>query len=658
MLQVGSQAGEAPTYSLEALRTRETTQALHAKSESMAADLLDQIKEAKKVDDDDTEDEAKERLELVRYVGQQLKAVMKDTSVIDGKRLEINSYAERILQTVEEPVESAYLPKAGKLFRNLLVGAIVGQRAPGISDRKKMQPMGEKRANRESAYLFDRHRGVFYSYEELSLMSPLEVAELDISPTHPIWQSRTEFADKGEHAVASFEAEMIRGITAALKEEGVLGSGETYRPHLARRVLFLDEVYRSATSAKAKAEDGFGMEWKLKWGDETAVEPVSSRLYLNAGGRMTDLTFSGGSGPSDLILVLRDPSKSEDDDEDERHSATLDELVTAIDDFYGFDLNPYIHSSGQITSENVESLLRNLPKGSKKKYLKNQMIGRHWVAFRECGLELKPGDSILRYDGARTSDLVAAHDRATRGLYVFNMWISNPDAKDGNSKSFFIREPTSSGLEIVGYREGQHDMGLSLGSLWASGHVNRFDTGKQFAHRGLFGAIRFRQPLLFRSEAWDAMTWSDGRWMAQCLADISETQIRDSVAASGWPDFMQEALVYKLRDRQLRLSTLYGIEVSDDAIQPPNLSISLGTAAEIRSAEEKYSLPPGSLQAEVEESLSFARHPNYRENLIVEGQVVPCEKSALIRVLTRQRYPSGLSDRYERFLKTGPKCLD
>lgn len=649
---------KTPDPSFEELRSRSATRELLVRSEAMIADWERRAEEADDADDDDLEDDLEDALEVLEYARAWLRRVSRPEAS-EREIFEANSYADRMLETVADPVSAEFLPRPGKMLRNLVFGSLFGIPAPRAPRSGTDAPLGLQAAKRESLYLHDPVHHDFHRPETLAELSAGEVARLDVSPANALWYDRHTLERLRPDPWGHFETLITRGMTGALREDDDLGKNETYHPNSARRVLFLEEVYRSGTSPKAHAEDAFGVEWKLKWGDEVVVEPVASRLYLMAGAKFTDYVATNGWGPDDCVLVLMDSEEAaeerEDHDlDDEAFPTEVSELAAAVDDFYGFRLDPYVHSHGVLTEANIDRLLRHLPDGGKKKYRKSKLIGRHWVAFRESSVELRTKGYVRRHDGSRLSDEVAVHDRAARGTFLFDMWIANRDAKSGNNKAFLLKESRDGEMVIHDYREGHHDLGLSLGSLWKAGAVNDFETGPDFLRRGWFGRWRFRQTTIFQPDAWRAATWADCRWMADHLARLSEAQIREAVAASGWPDFAREAMTYRLIERRDRIASAFGAATATRGLRPPSMAIPLGNAAEIHAAETRYELEPGSLGAELK-SIDAPR--GYREWVLHEGRIAHCRDSALVRLLVRQRFPSGLSTRYGRTGDGEPDCL-
>ncbi|MEX2577788.1 MAG: hypothetical protein WD342_01920 [Verrucomicrobiales bacterium] len=658
-LQVGSGAErEIGTYTVEELRSRETTAALYEETRKRIAGLEKDLAEAKTEGDEDEQEDLEEELELLEFSGNWLRRALAPGAA-EREIYDANAHVERFLHTLEEGLGPSGLWSLPKLFRNVFLGGLVGQPAPNVPAARRDQPLGEARAEKEAVNLHASGRKAYFSVGELAAMTPEEVAALDVSPEHPVWYDRRTLAGMAD-PVEHLESRLRRGMTAVLRKEGDLDAGADYPMHAARRVLFLEEIYLSGTSAKGTAEDAFGVEWKVKWGDEVAVEPVAGRLYLLAGGKATDFVYTSGHGPDDMVLVLMDPEEAEeerkDDDEDELYPVTVEELKSDLDEFYGFDVEPYIAARGVVTPSNVDSILRNHPGAGKSKYRKEKMIGRHWVAFRESSVEFKPQGYIERHDGSRMSDPAAIHDRAFRGMYLFDLWIANRDVKDDNNKAFFFRSP-GEGMEISEYREGHHDIGHALGSVWSSGEVNKFRPGETFVRRGLFGNLRFPQATLFRPGAWEAATWADLKWMAGNIVRISDSEIEEAVSASGWPDFVRAAVIYKLVSRRDRIAELFGIDGGSDraSVAAPTMSLPLGTPEEIEAVERRYRLAPGSLAR----ALGGRRtRPGYSETVLRDGKIADCRRSAVVRELVRQRYPSGLDTRYSRLTKTKPRCLE
>ncbi len=609
-----------------------------------------------RADDKDDKEEIEALLELVDFAAGRIeKTRQSDPTPKDV--LSVNIQTERILNEVDASMEERKNDNILDASLNFMYTAVFGHSLPALPEAKQNRPLGERAAEREADFLYNPANGEFYSSRQLAGLTPEQVSMLDVSSEHPAWYRQEEQARMRDDRIENFENWMESGITGVLHREGELPRGRRWDMASARRVLFLDEIYKSATSPKGKTEDAFGVEWKIKWGDEVQPEAVSSRLYLMAGGKMTDLVFVGDPGPEAMVLILSKEGEYEDEEAEEgaeREPETVQQLVKTLHDFYGFDVVPYIHSHGIITATNVDSVLRRLPTGGKKKYRKPELIGRHWVSFREYLLELRPDGFVRRENGAQMSDFSAKQDRVARGLYLLSLWMSNRDVKDDNNKVFYIKRAGDG--RVVDYREGHHDLGVTLGTMGSSAEINEMQTGEDFMDRGLFGRnFRFRQVYIYKPDAWKKATWADCKWMARRIAGLTVPEIREAVAASRWPDFMQEALVYKLVDRRNRIAEMYDLTGTlDYEVEPPSIGVELGNASQIAAVEQRYGLQRGSLAAELKE---MGVKPGYSETLVYEGQVTESSNSAVIRQLTKQRHPAGLSDRYRRMVDTPPKAL-
>lgn len=160
--------------------------------------------------------------------------------------------------------------------------------------------------------------------------------------------------------------------------------------------------------------------------------------------------------------------------------------------------------------------------------------------------------------------------------------------------------------------------------------------------------VRYKAPMMYLPSSWKDVTWADANWMAQHIASIDEAMIREAVAASLWPDFVQEVTVYRLlvRQEQIRHSLGVGTAREKPIPAPPTIRIPLSTTDEIVAAERRYGLPRGSLAAELEgDVLANAYAP---EIVVRNGRIADGRCSPLVRALVRHRYPSGLVVRYKR----------
>ena len=301
---------------------------------------------------------------------------------------------------------------------------------PYLRDEELDQPLGAERAALEARFLVDPADPTeFVVSERLASMTPREVAALDVSPSHPAWHTEAYCAEHPD-GWQRLETWVQERITKKLNKDHDLRDDFpdfSYRLAAARKVLFFDKLKDSASSAKIKGKDAFGINWKIKWGDEVQTEPVGNRLWVKLGGKYNDLVYVNGIGQNHLVLVLADPNEANGKDDGGCHPLTYDDLATClIESNYEFNLEPYKYQTGELSPENLDEVLAHLPAEAVKGHRKQDLIGRHYVTFRETLVEVDPPKSIVRRGGATSfSGLGARQDRVARALYLFNMWIWN-----------------------------------------------------------------------------------------------------------------------------------------------------------------------------------------------------------------------------------------
>ncbi|MEM7146900.1 MAG: hypothetical protein AAF591_17350 [Verrucomicrobiota bacterium] len=633
-------------YTLDQLRSPDTTAALIERADQLTAQTQQELATVKQSGDARAINAVEGNLDILAFTTNQLRHTLQSNPT-PRERLETNAYAEKVLQGIEDPVQGELAPPFYDLFANVVIGGMFGHDVPAP---KKDRPIGQSQAKRESPFLYEPGRTDYFSVDELAVMTPEQVSLLDISPDHPNWYDRNSWAKIRHDPLAHFEKFIEDGLDRTLHEHSTVSAAATYDMQTAQKVLFLDYIFKAATTPKGQVQDAYGGLWKIKWGPEASIASVTWQLYILAGARITNVILTNGTGPAAMTLVLANPAEAATKKSSSKiaYPATVEEFKATIEDFYKFDITPYIHSSGTITHANINSVLRNLPPGGKTEFRKNNLIGRNWIAFKESSIELNTDGFIRRSDGLRLSDNLASHDRVERGSFLFDMWVGNRDVKDANSDTFF---PMTGPGHVTNHYQGRSDQGLTLGSLFAAGDVNLFDVDETFAKRGLFGENRFYVSILFEPEAYDTLTWSDAKWMARHIADISDADIRKAVTGSEWPDFAQEALAYRLINRRDQIAMLFDLG-DGPTIPAPSLVIALGTPEEITAAEQRYNLPPGSVAAEL---ATMKTGPGYSEAILNNGVIMSGTKSALVRALTKHAYPSGLASRYS--MGKPPKAL-
>lgn len=518
--------------------------------------------------------------------------------------------------------------------------------------RNPSAPVGEIAAATEAHFLHGP-QGVL-SLAEKSELSPFELAKLEISPNHPAWYTRNDLRTIGRTAQARWEY-LEKLIERKIAED----KRRDYQIARARKVLFFDSVKNSATSPKADAEDAFGVGWKIKWGDEIQPEVISNRLYVAAGAKITDLVYANGPGPETLVLIFPRPGR-----DSSAGNCSVDSVnalaACLLASEYNYNLAPNIFSQGTIDRAFFEQhLLPKLPLDKKKaEQWWQELEGLAFATFRESLLELLPGRKVLARAGSPAiNDNLAIVDRVARGLVLFNMWIANRDAKDANNKGYLLelpqegRFPGEATAERRIYLEGQHDMGHSLGAMFAAGEVNSFQ-GAEFIDQCGRYTLCFKEPLLYLPRSWQAATYSDILFMAEHILSIQRSDLEWIVAQTNWPRFLRSTMVNRLLERQQGIFDTLGLEGSGFGERPrpahsnyvvlldPNLQTS-----ELRFMANEFGI------AETRFADFMRSQPRARRvQLTNNGKISDCETGGLIEFLQRELYPSGITQRMSRLV--------
>lgn len=338
-------------------------------------------------------------------------------------------------------------------------------------------PVGPMGAEKEATNLIDPGEpGSFVSTEKLAMMSHEEVSRLDVSPDNSFWHSHARMDSGCVDTWSEIENWVQFEVTKELLDSKKFREDFPdfqYRLSSARRVLFWDDVKVTATSPKIDTVDALGQEWKLKWGEESVIEPVGNRLRLLLGAKFADLTYADAGGGSHLLIL---PSALEKSMNPEKvMPLTRQEFVRAMKESkYDFNAEPFILSSGVITEENADSILAGLPEEALKPYRKKRLVGRVWIRFRESMVEAK--HDVFNAGGpVTTHSEVSRNDRAMRQSMIISFWLGETDIKEDNFRSIWIEG--FAGRSGAHYLEYFHDPGSSLGGARRTGEVNRLNYG-------------------------------------------------------------------------------------------------------------------------------------------------------------------------------------
>ncbi|MFN8369516.1 MAG: hypothetical protein U0T83_02700 [Bacteriovoracaceae bacterium] len=584
-------------------------------------------------------------------------------------------WAKRIVYSI---LSEYYSERTGGIFETLEVVPRVMTEITYTKPSKLTKPLSKREAQRESSFLIDPKVDSkrFLDKSELIGKSTLEIADLDIRDDNPMWYSKNEMSkiqNKNE-LWSRLENWGDNSVTAALKVKNkALPQNYSYQMAKNNNFQFVTAFDKGGTSPKVKGKDPLDVTWKVKFGSEVQTEPVANRLYVMLGGKYNDLIYSFNSkNPLTLILAksenptVNDSLASSLKDKKLVNNKQLQSLcsnmtsaeilkVCFYTSHFRFDIAPFILSEGIITQDNIETVLKNYPDISLDTYKKSDLIGRYYVKIKEASVELNENSIMLRGGPTAGSDVGAKSDRVYRSLLLFNVWIRNLDCRDSNNKALILNN--FSGKE-KSYIETMHDLGTALGGNLRTGRINNLRTKSFMFHFPESSKILISQTFLYRPHSWEYITHADALWMARKIANISEVEMRFAAAASNWPDFVQESLVYKLMKRRNRIAHIYNIEPMLDKVEvaAPNISISLKSKNERENVAKKYGVELAQIEEKMREFnlLDNDGTSHFEDKVVEDGELVHCEKSLLIYLLERHHYPSGLENRLNRFMDKKP----
>jgi hypothetical protein len=148
------------------------------------------------------------------------------------------------------------------------------------------------------------------------------------------------------------------------------------------------------------------------------------------------------------------------------------------------------------------------------------------------------------------------HQRETRGLFLFSVWIGNTDLKEAENNKLVIRTKES-GIESF---KVMHDIGFSLGNLLSEKPLNfKWNPIKKVKD----DEIVFDFFNIQDNSGYAHVTYADARWMIRKIAQLTRKQIEDSVEIGGWPKEepynIHRLLIEKLISRRNHFVKTFGL---------------------------------------------------------------------------------------------------
>jgi hypothetical protein len=184
-----------------------------------------------------------------------------------------------------------------------------------------------------------------------------------------------------------------------------------------------------------------------------------------------------------------------------------------------------------------------------------------YLAFQETVAELKP-DELERIGFFPFAEGMAANFREARGLFLFNAWIGNADMKDEENNKLVLRRGADGKRKMYLV---QQDIGHSMGwVLPERPEAFPWDLVESHAPARVFGFLN-RSIELDYIDLQDTglertTTYSDAKWMARLIAQLTRKQIEDALALGHWPGGIAQLYVEKLINRRNQLVQVFDLE--------------------------------------------------------------------------------------------------
>lgn len=178
--------------------------------------------------------------------------------------------------------------------------------------------------------------------------------------------------------------------------------------------------------------------------------------------------------------------------------------------------------------------------------------GQEYILFKDVLIEAKPID-FTRLGGWAYGGLGHKGKREVRGLFLFNVWISNTDLKEAANNKVLIRNIKTENPELIQY---VHDLGFSFGhrSQESPQDFRWKIVSKNTDNKVLLDYRQFQI-----NTGFDHVTFDDAKWMIRKIARLRRNQIKDAVELGGWPKGAGDILVEKLISRRNDLVLNFGL---------------------------------------------------------------------------------------------------
>lgn len=316
-------------------------------------------------------------------------------------------------------------------------------------------------------------------------------------------------------------------------------------------VVLFDKPSLSGSSPKIDVMDlDLDNGWSVKWGDEIHTDAVGSRIFAELG---YDVDHPYYYGKDKLTLIFNESDSIKN----------IAELKSEIKEVYSLDLSPFISSSGIVTIEMAQQ----------QPDLKNY-IGKSYARFVECSIEGRP-DRVKRLGSFLPGKIGNAGRRELRGALLAHEWIGNWDTREENTLLTLVH------MGDYRYRPSAvfSDLGTGFGiskhgfpADFKTGLVNEFEWEIAHEKKGIVyldGEINSILPCYAQA------TFYDLCWMANKIARIDSTRLREIVNSGGWSEPVAELYFHKLASRRASILNAFRIQDPHPIAFNKNLSITI-----------------------------------------------------------------------------------
>jgi len=302
-------------------------------------------------------------------------------------------------------------------------------------------------------------------------------------------------------------------------------------------VVLFDALGNDGSAPKIKTMDtDLDNGWTLKWGDEVHTDVVGSRLFAALG---YDVDHPYFYGENELILVL-DSAKG---------IGTWTALRDSIYLQYQVDLTPFFLYESVVN----DSLVNRMPKLA-------PYLGASYLTFRECAIEARP-DRVKRLGSFLPDDLMNENVFELRAALLAHVWIDNWDVREQNTLLTTVHDGNHNYYVSAVFSDLGTSLGVKLSPLSGDFKVGLVNELHWTAAKSTKKRVKLLSPINEWLKPYQRANYVELKWMANQIAAINETALREIIGKSGWPKAVQELYFHKLASR--RASILEAFDVVD-----------------------------------------------------------------------------------------------